>query len=228
MKWPVSNLFRRRRANGALVSHFTEIYRSNLFQGAESVSGPGSSLVQTNELRSRLPDLLQRHGITSIVDAACGDFHWMNHIPLANIAYLGLDIVAPVIALNTKRFRRGGVGFRLLDVTAEPIPRADLIICRDLLVHLEYADAKRTIENFRASRSTYLLTTTFPAHHNTELEGIWRPLNLQEEPFNFPAPIELIEENCTEDAGRYADKSLGLWRLQEIGALTMLRQRQFP
>jgi hypothetical protein len=161
-----------------------------------------------------LPDLFQRYEITSVVDAACGDFFWMKHVCLENVTYIGVDIVAPLIAINTERFGRGTVKFRLLDVTAQLVPRVDLIICRDLLVHLDYANGKRVIENFRASGSTYLLTTTFPAHGNNELGGIWRPLNLREEPFNFPAPIELMSENCTEEDGQYSDKSLGLWGLQ--------------
>jgi SAM-dependent methyltransferase len=204
-----------RHAKSALARHFTKIYRKNLFKGRESISGPGSNLVQTEEIRRRLPDLFQRYGITSVVDAACGDFFWMRHVCLENVTYIGVDIVAPLIAINTERFGRGTAEFRLLDVTSQPVPRADLIICRDLLVHLDYATAKRAVENFRASGSTYLLATTFYAHGNNELGGIWRPLNLQEEPFNFPAPIELMNENCTEDKGQYSDKSLGLWRLKE-------------
>lgn len=206
------------RAKGPLARRFTEIYRKNLFGGAESISGPGSDLLQTEEVRRRLPDLFRRHAIGSILDAACGDFFWMKHVCIANVTYVGVDIVAPMVTLNANRYGNGTVAFRLLDVTRQPVPRADLIICRDLLVHLDYAHAKRAIANFRASGSAYLLTTTFPAHGNAELDGIWRPLNLQAAPFNFPPPIELMNENCSENGGQYRDKSLGLWRLQELPA----------
>jgi hypothetical protein len=206
------------RAKGALARRFTEIYRKNLFRGSESISGPGSDLAQTEEIRRRLPTLFNRYGITSILDAACGDFFWMKHVCLDKITYIGVDIVAPIVALNTDRYGSGTVAFRLLDVTRQHVPRTDLIICRDLLVHLDYAHTKLALENFRTSGSTYLLTTTFPQHGNAELDTIWRPLNLQEEPFNFPPPLELINENCSEDGGQYLDKSLGLWRLQELPA----------
>jgi SAM-dependent methyltransferase len=205
-------------AKGPLARRFTEIYRKNLFGGAESISGPGSNLLQTEEIRRRLPDLFHRYAIASVLDAACGDFFWMKHVCLDNVSYLGVDIVAPIVTLNANRYGNGTVEFRLLDVTRQPVPRADLIICRDLLVHLDYAHAKRAIANFRASGSAYLLATTFPAHGNAELDGIWRPLNLQAEPFNFPPPLELMNENCSEDGGEYRDKSLGLWRLQELPA----------
>src|SRR5262249_54293423 len=205
------------RTRGALARHFTKVYRENLFKGVESRSGPGSNLVRTEEIRRRFPDLFQRYYIAFVVDAACGDFFWMQHVRLDKVTYIGLDIVAEMIALNTNRFGGGTVEFRHLDVTRQPVPRADLIICRDVLVHLDYANAQRAIANFRASGSGYLLATTFPAHRNAELDGIWRPLNLQEPPFDFPAPVELFSENCTENEGQYRDKSLGLWRLRDVG-----------
>ncbi|MBV8755446.1 MAG: class I SAM-dependent methyltransferase [Hyphomicrobiales bacterium] len=212
------NWFYAWRVKGPLARRFTEIYRKNLFGGGESISGPGSDLVQTEEIRRLLPDLFNRYAIASILDAACGDFFWMKHVCLDDLSYIGVDVVAPMIALNANRYGGGKVEFRLLDVTTQPVPRVDLILCRDLLVHLDYSAAKRAIANFRASGSAYLLTTTFPAHDNAQLDGIWRPLNLQAEPFNFPPPLELINENCSENEGIYRDKSLGLWRLQELPA----------
>jgi hypothetical protein len=46
--------------------------------------------------------------------------------------------------------------------------------------------------------------------------GKWRPLNMQLPPFNFPNPICIINEKCTEGEGEFKDKSLGLWRLKDI------------
>ena len=64
-----------------------------------------------------------------------------------------------------------------------------------------------------------MLTTTFPGTQtNADLgpEDIWRTLNLERPPFNLPPPVRLINEECTEDEGAYADKSLGLWLLQDL------------
>jgi hypothetical protein len=38
-------------------------------------------------------------------------------------------------------------------------------------------------------------------------------------PFNFPQPIEVITEGCTENDGRYADKSLMLWNISDLPAV---------
>src|SRR5262249_226159 len=104
------------------------------------------------------------------------------------------------------------------DVTSDKLPGADIILSRDLLVHLSFRDIAAALENFKQSMSEYLLTTTFPrTTRNIDiLSGDWRPINLQLPPFNFPEPLRLINENCTEHGGRYADKSLGLWKLDDL------------
>jgi hypothetical protein len=97
-------------------------------------------------------------------------------------------------------------------------PAADLLLCRDCLVHLSFADIDKALRNIRRSSLAYLLTTTFPAESvNADIvTGDWRPLNLQAAPFNLPTPVELINEGCTEGDGAFADKSLGLWRIRDL------------
>ena len=62
------------------------------------------------------------------------------------------------------------------------------------------------------------MTTTFTNYHNNFdiVTGDWRRLNLQEKPFNFPNPILVINENCTEGKGKYKDKSMALWEINKI------------
>jgi hypothetical protein len=88
-------------------------------------------------------------------------------------------------------------------------------LSRDCLVHFSNADIIRALRNFKASGAKYLLMTTFTNKRvNTDvMNGDWRPLNFQLEPFNLPVPLVLINEKCTEGGGTYSDKSLGLWSL---------------
>lgn len=91
-------------------------------------------------------------------------------------------------------------------------------IIRDCLVHLSLENIYNSIKNIKASGSKYLMTTTFPEHPvNFDIQtGDWRPLNLQIKPFNFPKPLILINENCTELNGRFRDKSMALWEIDKI------------
>jgi hypothetical protein len=180
-----------------------------------SPCGPGSSLAQTVVLRDQLPRLLGRHGVRSMIDAPCGDGNWMRHVPLGDIDYLGLDLSEELLMCARSAFGGPRHRFACADVGADSVPRADLILCRDLLVHLTFEQAVRVLANFEASGSSYLLTTTFPQRSaNADIAfGDWRPLNLQLPPFCLPPPIELIVEQCTEAGTSFADKSLGLWAL---------------
>lgn len=106
----------------------------------------------------------------------------------------------------------------MLDLTRDRLPTVDLVLCRDCLVHLSFAQAQQALANIAASGARYLLTTTFTGRsENADIPtGKWRALNLQRPPFNLPQPLELINERCTEKDGRYADKSLGLWPVADL------------
>lgn len=212
--------FARRAAQGDRFgpeAAFRHAYEANLWTGPESRSGPGSSLDQTAALRAALPALLAGLGVHSLLDLPCGDCHWIAQVELPGIAYVGGDLLPELILRNRARFgpaRR----FELLDLTTSLLPPADLLLCRDCLVHLSFADLAQALENIRRSGVTWLLTTTFPAQDTNEeiTTGDWRPLNLERAPVHFPPPALLLNEECTEQDGLFRDKSLGLWRVTDL------------
>lgn len=196
---------------------FDAIYRNNAFRGTESRSGTGSSLEQTRVIREAIPGLLGELKIRHLLDVPCGDWNWMRHVDLSGVRYTGGDIVAEIVEQNDRRFGGRQCSFERLDIVTGPLPQADLILCRDCLVHLNFADGLAALDQFRKSGAKWLLTTTFTERDaNADLhEGdIWRPLNLEKPPYNLPKAERYINEGCTEDEGRFADKSLGLWRLR--------------
>ena len=198
---------------------FSAIYRRNAFGGTESRSGEGASIGQTATIRRQIPLLLGELGVRTMLDAACGDFNWMRHTALPVDLYIGIDIVDEVIGEVARRHGNSSRRFLCLDIIHDPLPRTDLILCRDCLVHLNFADAKRALSNFKRSGARYLLTTTFANRDtNVDLKGadVWRPLNLERPPFNVPKPLRIINEGCTEHGGAFGDKSLGLWSLQDL------------
>lgn len=198
---------------------FTNIYRNNLWLDAESVSGPGSRLSETARISQQLPSLLAGLNARRLLDAPCGDFNWMRHVELGIDEYIGGDIVRDLIVSHQQNFGNPHRRFIPLDVTADELPRdVDVILCRDCLVHLSYRDAFRALKNFQKSGAQYLLTTTYTEREvNVDIDtGGWRPLDLRLPPFNFPAPLALINENCSEGNGCLADKCLGLWRIADL------------
>lgn len=197
---------------------FTDIYKGNSWRGKNSVSGTGSDDSQTKVIAGEIPVLLRELHISTILDIPCGDFHWMKSVDLHGADYLGADIVKELIQKNSQNNDRKDVRFQNLDLIKDELPKVDLVFCRDCLVHLSFADIFSTLENVCKSESEYFLTTTFTdrkANHDIAT-GQWRSLNLELPPFGLPQPIRTINEGCTEEAGAYKDKALGLWKVSDI------------
>jgi hypothetical protein len=195
---------------------FMEFFDGNLWGDKESLSGAGSNLSETQTIRRELPDLFKRYQIGTILDVPCGDFNWMKEMDLTGIIYLGGDIVKGLIDANKRKYGSENRSFTRMDIIKDQIPKTDLVLVRDCLVHLSFPDAFRALRNLCASGSRYLLTTTFPCRERNRniLTGDWRPLNLRVEPFSFPEPLEIIIEN--HPVPEYSDKSLALWEIRCI------------
>lgn len=202
----------------SLKQKFSAVYDENLFKGRLSRSGEGSDLVQTEIIRNELPKLIKEFNIQSMLDAPCGDWYWMKETKLNVPQYIGVDIVERLINKNQQEFASEQVSFQCLNLVSDKLPKVDLIFSRDCLVHLSYQDAINMLRNFKLSGAKYLLTTTFTDRkQNEDLgSGFWRTLNLQLAPFGFPAPLKLINEQCTEGDNQFTDKCLGLWRLEDL------------
>lgn len=204
-------------------SVFTRIYESDYWRGGESKSGSGSDLDQTRDVIRVVNQLIREHRIKSILDIPCGDFHWMQHVDLTGVRYIGADIVEPLVEENQKRYSRsddkgGSISFRTLDLAADALPKVDLVIVRDALVHLSFNEAEAAIDNIIDSNSAYLLATTFPKHlFNYDITtGDWRALNLQKEPFLLNEPMAIYPEKPLGTGKEYSDKSLGLWKIPDM------------
>jgi SAM-dependent methyltransferase len=199
---------------------FRHVLETNLWGDPDSISGSGSNLDQTRGLRRALPDLFRRLGIRSMLDLPCGDGHWMAGVDLTGIEYTGADFLPELVAANIARNPSSGRRYEVLDLTASPLPPADLLLCRDCLVHFSFADVARALANIRRGSIGWLLTTTFPdeAANLDIVTGDWRPINLERPPFDFPVPQEILAEGCTEAEGRFLDKSLGLWAVADLPA----------
>ena len=195
---------------------FRAIYRSNHW-GASERSGAGAAVEQAAAVLAHLDAIVAELGIRTLLDVPCGDFAWMRHLR-AEVDYIGGDVLPELVRANQARWGGPGRRFVALDLIKDDLPDADLLLCRDCLVHLSLDDIAAALANIRRSRAAWLLTTTFPGCTSNEdiVTGDWRPLNLRLPPFNLPAPDRLLNEQCTEGGTLFADKSLGLWRLSDL------------
>ena len=142
----------------------------------------------------------------------------MEHVDLSGIEYIGGDIVPAIVTDNKRRYAGESRRFIELDLTREPLPLADVLLCRDCLVHLSYENIQAVLANVARSSIRYVLMTSFPGRgDNRDVEdGDWRPLDFEAPPFSFPPAVLTIVEECEEESGAYDDKALVAWRVADI------------
>lgn len=203
------------------TERFTTIYDQNVWGANESVSGHGSTLDSTESIRRALPALFREIGVRKVLDVPCGDFNWMRHVVAeTSVVYIGGDIVPRLIERNRERYGGPNITFIVTDITTDPLPDADLWMCRDCLFHLSYADVYAALRNFAESQIPYLLTTTHicgageRAFENTDIvTGDFRLINLFAAPFCLPADVTARVDDWIPPQ---AERALCLWTRQQI------------
>lgn len=169
----------------------------------ETANGPGSTLTVTENLRAWLPALFESYGITSILDAACGDWTWAEHVDFSRVSYLGWDVEPDIIASNQQRFPQHT--FERVNLLAAPaLPPVDLILCRHMMIHLPTGYIRDLLDKCVASGSRYLLASHFPGADNSYVydpeAAAWgpgyceRPVNLEAPPFSLSPKLSSFSE----------------------------------
>jgi hypothetical protein len=193
-------------------SVFAKAYFGNLWGNPESRSGSGSSIDSTDRIRRHLPGIFAQYGTRFLLDAPCGDFHWIGEVTGHLDRYLGVDIVPDLIEQNIRLYETSTVGFLQGDITVDPLPRADMILCRDCLIHLPTRLIVKTLRNFKCTHTPYLMLTndrSAPRYHDIPV-GSFRNIDFTQPPFSFPVP----QMSLNEDAG--GKRQLCLWRLEDL------------
>lgn len=156
--------------------------------------GPGSTLEYTTNLRLQLGKILEKHNITSMLDAPCGDYSWMSVTDLPSITtYIGGDIAEFLIKENSEKYPN--INFKIIDLTTDDLPDVDLLFCRDCLLHLSFADIHKVFNKISQSNIKYILLSNFleDIENYKDIEtGKARYINFLEAPFNFEKPIDSI------------------------------------
>ena len=189
---------------------FTNYYMNNSWGNKESVSGAGSTLEYTENLRREMPPLLEQYKVRKFLDAPCGDYNWFQTVRKpSGMVYFGADIVSELIEQNQKMHGDRYTNFIPLDITRDMLPDVDMWMCRDCLFHFSYVDIFRTLANFLRSDIEYLFTSVHTeCKANTDIvTGGARQVNLELPPFNFCKPILYIDDWIPG----YTVRRMGLW-----------------
>jgi FkbM family methyltransferase len=189
--------------------------------------GPGSTLSYTESIRSNLIQFLNKYNITSIFDCPCGDFNWMSTLDFGDIKYLGGDVIQSMVQLNSQLYP--GKQFTHFDLLEDALPKVDLLFCRDCLFHFSKEDKLKVLQNFINSGIKYIMITDYPnCSFNEELEtGDFKEFNWKLFPFNFPDPLDVIDDTGITDAHAYSVRKMNLYSRDHILAAFMPSKRTY-
>lgn len=196
-----------------MEAEFSRLVASGAWGCPETPCGPGSTLEACYEIIRVLPEWVARFRIRSVVDAGCGDFHWMGVVNLSGIEYDGYDIVHELVQTNQRLHGKSNIRFHHADIMGVSL-KADLVICKDVLSHLPTSTALAALECIRSSGSRYLAATTWLDWPVEKREGMpvgaFCPMSLEQPPFSLGIPIEAVPVPMRKGNPR---KRFALWRL---------------
>jgi hypothetical protein len=211
-----------RRKRGHVVDHLESVTSAMRFgaafktgawihaKGQRSLSGLGSELGATLNVREELPLLLERLDCRVLLDIGCGDWNWMREVHLS-CDYVGIDIVPEIIEANC-RYERSGVSFKLIDGAVGPLPKADVALCREVLFHFSFRDGRAMLANVRKA-ARWLVATTDPTiwFNSDIITGDFRKVNLQRSPYRLPPPGEIVADGAVSQG-----RVLGVWATKDL------------
>ncbi|NGX45175.1 MAG: hypothetical protein K940chlam2_00318 [Chlamydiae bacterium] len=176
---------------------FTEYYELGVWGYTEdgyAGSGWGSTIENTRVYVEFLTNFFKENEIKSVVDVGCGAWEFSKTIDWEGIEYLGCDPVESVIDRNIRLYSVPNVFFIQLDLIKDPIPPADLVICKDVLQHLTNDDIQIFLSKIRNVKHCLITNdlSTSPKNSMARRSANWdiphrgpnRPLDLTKPPFN--------------------------------------------
>lgn len=171
---------------------FTDIYKKKHWgtnKKGEGVSGPGSRIKNTEKYRELLQNFLKKNQIHSVVDVGCGDWQFSRVLDWKGIDYIGYDVVGSLIKKNREKFGAKNIHFRHANGIELDLPKADLLICKDVLQHLTNEDVHKFISQFHKFKYCLITNDVNPktlSSTNPQIErGGHRNLDLSKPPFSL-------------------------------------------
>ena len=152
-----------------------------------------------------------------MLDIPCGDMNYMKHVDLGSVEYIGADIVSAIVEQNRKILRDRD--FYTLDITSAQLPSVDLVLCRDLFIHMPNGQISKALANVAKTGSQYFMCEMFsddlsqcPHPINADISsGEFRPTNVTRPPFSLDDPILIVREDRGE-----GKKFMGLFDMSKV------------
>jgi hypothetical protein len=156
-------------ANNDLGGVFDSIYRRNDWGNKAAVKGIYSGLgshdpkIVSPYIEALRKLLMPLHAKCSALDIGCGDFTVGSQIRSFFGKYSACDVSNLAIDHCLNNFGTLGVDFLLLDASRDTLPRADFVLIRQVLQHLDNQTILRIIRNIENKFKYAIITEHLPA-----------------------------------------------------------------
>jgi SAM-dependent methyltransferase len=169
---------------------FSSIYKKKIWgcnNEGNGTSGVGSTLEATAHYRDFLQRFMDAFAIKTVVDAGCGDWEFSQAIDWSAVDYIGYDVVPFIIEQNIAKYGADNVTFIHKDIMNEELSPADLLICKDVLMHWSNELILKFLEQL--PKFKYCLITgdidykTDSSYNPNIRTGGFRALDLTQAPF---------------------------------------------
>ncbi len=169
--------------------YFSDVYDHGIWgrnEKGQGSSGPGSAVSQAIPFIQYVQSFLETHEVNSIVDVGCGDWVLAREINWGQRNYLGIDVVESVIEENQKNYSSNNIHFLKWDAGIDPIPSGDLLICKDVFIHLPYSEINNILKECKKFKYCIFVNDVVRAGLNTDLPTYgYRCVYLTAPPFNL-------------------------------------------
>lgn len=157
--------------------------------------------------------LLEGFGIESVLDLPASDLDILTRFRLPIKKYIGGAQDQEESMKLQAQYGGATRSFYSLDISLDPLPTVDLILCWDRLSLLPQNEVEWALLTCKKSGSKFLMLTHSPAVE-TNPEGASsspRPINWRKAPYYLPEPLILFPQKEKERKEYFA-----LWSLKEL------------
>jgi hypothetical protein len=155
------NEFKRIKKPWPTKEAMEQVYEMKLWgnNNARFYSGSGShqETIVKPYIESILVFLQSFKEYITVCDLGCGDFNVGEKLIKHTKKYVGVDIVAPLIAFNKEKFKASNLEFYCLDIAKDALPSGDCAIVRQVLQHLSNTEVQSVVH--KLTRFKYIILT---------------------------------------------------------------------
>jgi 2-polyprenyl-3-methyl-5-hydroxy-6-metoxy-1,4-benzoquinol methylase len=170
---------------------FEEIYQNGVWgknELGEGTSGGGSTLETAKPYLDFVNDFIEKNNIQSVLEIGCGDGVLIKYLKLPqNVSYTGYDVVESILEKNKVLFP--DYSFENKNIETEDFPCFDLILCKDVFIHLPNKKIISMIKKIKSHCKWAIISHDCPRENIKFVKDIkmgdYREVDLNQKPFNF-------------------------------------------